>query len=91
MGNVPPPAGSGFTNVEIIAGTQQSDGDSCGVHAVMNMRAAAEHEGSWDQLQLFEEASDERDLLWRDTLAQECLHGHVECYSTIAELSAAVE
>lgn len=89
VGNVEPPADAGFTSITIVAGTAQSDGDSCGVHAVMNMRAAAEHSGPWEQLQLFEEANEERDLMWRDILANECLQGHAECYSTIAELSSA--
>ena len=91
VGNVQPPASSGFDSIEIVAGTQQSDGDSCGVHAIMNMRAAAEHDGPWEHLKLFEEASCERDELWRQILANECLQGHIECYSAIAEMSAAVE
>lgn len=85
VGNVLPPADSGFTNAEIIAGTLQSDGDSCGVHAVMNLRAAAEHDGPWEHLQLCGKASAQSDTLWRKILSQECLQGYIESYRVVAD------
>jgi hypothetical protein len=87
VGNVEPPADCGFTRKTIIAGTRQSDGDSCGVHAVMNVRAAADCDGPWETLHLCNDASADRDDLWREVIAQECLQGYVKSYSEIVELS----
>lgn len=77
-----------FLSIAVVEGSQQTNSDDCGCHALMNMRflasaAALQPCGfAWQGLQMPAGQSSARDVHWRRELVEELVHSRCElCYA----------